>query len=55
MDAKKRYKEEVYNLYDDRKLEITKRAIYHIIKSKLPLNTIQDKNYAFVLERDGIW
>ncbi len=42
-------------MYDPKKMEITKRAIYHIIKSKLPLNHIQNKHYHFVLERDNIW
>ena len=50
-----KYKAEVYNMYDPSKLEITKRAFWHIVKSKLPLNHIRDKNYLFVLEREGIW
>ena len=41
-------------MYTNAALEITKRAIFHIVKAKLPLNHIRDKNYLFVLERDGV-
>jgi hypothetical protein len=39
-----------YNIYHPKFIEITKRAVYHIIKAKLPLNHISSSAYLFVLQ-----